>query len=90
MAILTNSNTSGFYDPRYWDGQTAYEHEQERRRFQEMERQRYEAMRQQQAYDPYRQMQGQLTDQQIQEGKKPKAAPPPEYLKNDKLLLLEK
>lgn len=88
MAFLTSSNTSGFYDPRYWDGQTAYEHEH-RRRYEEMERQRYAAM-QQQAYDPYRQMQGQLTDQQIQEGKKPKAAPTPEYLKNDKLLLLEK
>ncbi len=89
MAILTSNNTSGYYDPRYWGSQTEYEHEQ-RRRYEEMERQRYEAMRQQQAYDPYRQMQGQVTDQQIQEGKKPKAAPTPEYLKNDKLLLLEK
>jgi len=88
MAITTISN-SGFYDPRYWGSQAEYEHEQ-RRRYEEMERQRYEAMRQQQAYDPYRQMQGQLTDQQIQEGQKPKPVPTPEYLKNDKLLLLEK
>lgn len=85
MAILTSSNTSGFYDPRYWD-----QDDYERRRYQEMERQRYEAMRQQQAYDPYRQMQGRVTDQQIQEGQKPKPMPTPEYLKNEKLLLLEK
>ncbi len=88
MAILTSNNTSGYYDPRYWGSRSEYEHEQ-RRRYEEMERQRYAAM-QQQAYDPYRQMQGQLTDQQIQEGKKPKPMPTPEYLKNDKLLLLEK
>lgn len=77
---------SGWSDP--YAGQRYYE-EQDRRYREMAERQRYEAMRQQQAYDPYRQMQGQVTDQQIQEGKKPKAAPTPEYLKNDKLLLLE-
>ena len=79
--------TSGWNDP--YVGQRYYE-EQERRYREMAERQRYEAMRQQHAYDPYRQMQGQVTDQQIQEGQKPKAAPTPEYLKNDKLLLLEK
>lgn len=88
MAITTISNKSGFYDPRYWDGQTAYEHEQ-RRRYEEMERQRYAAM-QQHAYNPYTDTYGGVTAQQIQEGQKPNPMPTPEYLKNDKLLLLEK
>lgn len=71
-----------------YDGQRYYA-EQERRYREQMERQRMYMAQQQQAYDPYRQMQGQITDQQIQEGQKPKPMPTPEYLKNDKLLLLE-
>ena len=90
MAILTSSNTSGYNDPRYWGSQTTYEQERRYREYMEIERQRMYMTAQQQAYDPYRQMQGQLTDQQIQEGQKPKPMPTPEYLKNDKLLLLEK
>jgi hypothetical protein len=86
-------STSGWYDPRYWDQQTAYEHEQ-RRRYEEAERQRYAAM--QQAYynpntDTYM---GGVTGQQIQEGKQPKplpskVMPTPEYIDNKTLLLLE-
>jgi hypothetical protein len=93
MAVWTSNNTSGLYDP--YGGQRYYE-EQERRYREAIDRQRYEAMRQQQAYDPYRQMQGQVTDQQIQEGKaekpttkKAEGFPPPEYLNNKNLLLLD-
>ncbi len=74
-------------------GQRYYE-EQERRYRETIERQRYAAMQQQAQYNPYTDTYGGATAQQIEEGKaeKPKAnkASTPEYLKNDKLLLLEK
>lgn len=77
---------SGWSDP--YAGQRYYE-EQDRRYREMAERQRYEAMRQQQAYNPYTDTYGGVTAQQIQEGKKPKPMPTPEYLDNKKLLLLE-
>ncbi len=70
-------------------GQRYYE-EQERRYRETIERQRYAAMQQQAQYNPYTDTYGGVTAQQIQEGQKPKPMPTPEYLKNDKLLLLEK
>ncbi len=83
--------TSGWNDP--YAGQRYYE-EQERRYRETIERQRYAAMQQQAQYNPYTDTYGGVTAQQIQEGKaeKPTAikAATPEYLKNDKLLLLEK
>lgn len=90
MAVLTSSNTSGVYDA--YATQRYYE-EQERRYRETIDRQRYAAMQQAQ-YNPYTDTYGGVTAQQIQEGKaeKPTAikAATPEYLKNDKLLLLEK
>jgi hypothetical protein len=78
-----SSNTSGYYDPRYWD-KTEYE----RRRYEEeMERQRHASM-QQMAYDHNRQVYGGITDKQRQEAQKPIKAAQPEYLTNQKLLLL--
>ena len=74
------------HDP--YAGQRYYE-EQERRYRETIERQRYAAMQQAQ-YNPYNDTYGGVTAQQIQEGQKPKPMPTPEYLKNDKLLLLEK
>lgn len=91
MAILSN-NTGvgvGFSDPRYWNNTSSHD-----RYYEEMRRQQYMAMQQQQmAYDPYRQLHaGGVTDQQIQEGKKPAPMPTlePDYISNKKLLLLEK
>jgi len=80
--------TSGWNDP--YASQRYYE-EQERRYRETIERQRYAAMQQQAYYNPNTDTyMGGVTAQQIQEGQKPKPMPTPEYLKNDKLLLLEK
>ena len=88
MAILT-STANGYFDS--YGGQRYYE-EQERRYMEELRRQQHMAMQAQQ-YDPYRQIHpGGITDQQIQEGKKPAPMPTlePDYISNKKLLLLDK
>lgn len=82
--------TSPYFNDVY-DGQRYYA-EQQRRHMEELRRQQYMAM-QQQNYDPYRQMHpGGVTEQQIQEGKKPAPIPKsePAFLNNTKLLLLGK
>jgi len=75
------SNTSGYYDPRYWDKQNAYE--QERRYREEMERERQRMYNS--AYNINTDTYGGMSAQQMQE-EKPKA---PVYTMNKKLLLLE-
>lgn len=89
ISILSNNtNTAiGYADPRNWEQQSMHE-----RYIEEVRRQQYMAM-QQQNYDPYRQMHpGGITDQQIQESRKPASMPKsePAFLNNTKLLLLEK
>ena len=79
MAIISNS--SGWSDRRYYE-------DQELRYSAEMERQRMNAVMQQQAYNPYTDPYGGLAAQQHQEAKKPVKAAQPDYLDNIKLLLL--
>ena len=72
------------YHNDLYDGQRYYA-EQERRYREEMERQRNAAM---QGYNPYTDTYGGMTAQQMQEAPKPKKAAQPDYLTNQKLLLL--
>jgi hypothetical protein len=80
----------GFTDPRrMYDGS----YDEARRQYEAQERMRVEEMmRAQKMYNTYNantDTYGGVTAKQIQEGQKPKPLPDPEYLKNDKLLLLE-
>lgn len=83
MAII--GNTTGYNDA--YDGQRYYA-EQERRYREEMERQRYAAM--QNAYCINTDTYGGMTAQQMQETKPAKKVGKvePDYLSNQKLLLL--
>ena len=86
IGISTTSNTNWITSTDIYDGQRYYA-EQERRYREEMERQRHAAM-QQMAYDHNRQVYGGVTDKQRQEAQTAVKASQPEYLTNQKLLLL--
>jgi hypothetical protein len=78
------SNTSG--SAWYMEQERQYQ----RYRDEEMQRAKMEAMRMQamQSYNPYTDTYGGMTAQQMMEAQKPIKAAQPEYLTNQKLLLL--
>jgi hypothetical protein len=85
--ILTTSNTNGCITRSdLYDGQRYYA-EQERRYREEMERERQRMYNS--AYNINTDTYGGMSAQQMEEAPKSKKAAQPEYLNNNKLLLLE-